>query len=310
MHRSRFFRTLLLVALVVGLLVASPWIDVRVSLRDNVASAIDLFGRSGEPEAPPAAAEPFWDEGTGAPIVAPPAGAPMSFADLADAVKPAIVNIQATLTTPAEQTRPRRSPFGFPIPMPRTPRAGQGTGFVISPDGYVITNNHVIGETSTSITVVQTNDGRDLDAEVVGRDPKTDIALIKVDADGAAGRCALGDSDAMRVGEWVMAVGNPLGLEHTVTAGIVSAKHRVIIDPQGEQRRFDDFIQTDAAINPGNSGGPLLNLSRRGDRHQHGDQSVGPTRHRLRGADQHGEADPPAAAAPRATGHARLARRT
>jgi serine protease Do len=99
-----------------------------------------------------------------------------------------------------------------------------------------------------------------LEAEIVGRDPKTDVALIRVKTEQELPYLPLGDSDKIRPGDWVVAVGNPFGLEHTVTAGIVSAKHRQINDPRSESRRFDDFIQTDAAINPGNSGGPLLNL--------------------------------------------------
>jgi serine protease Do len=128
-----------------------------------------------------------------------------------------------------------------------------GSGFVISADGYIVTNNHVI-EGTDSITVLF-NDGRELPAEVVGRDPKTDVALIRVETDEELFALPLGDSEIVRPGEWVVAIGNPFGLEHTVTAGIISAKHRVI-----GQGSYDDFIQTDAAINPGNSGGPLINL--------------------------------------------------
>ena len=149
--------------------------------------------------------------------------------------------------------------FGFPFPVPRRPSQGMGTGFIISADGHVVTNNHVI-ENFDEI-LVQLNDGREVEAKVIGRDPSTDIALLKVEVDGKLPELKLGDSDAMRPGDWVVAIGNALGLENTVTAGIVSAKHRVINEPGGEQRRFDDFLQTDAAINPGNSGGPLLNLA-------------------------------------------------
>jgi serine protease Do len=134
-----------------------------------------------------------------------------------------------------------------------------GTGFVISPDGYIATNNHVIEDVDTIEVHLLT--GEKLEAEIVGRDPSTDVALIRVKPEGPLSFLSLGDSDGVRPGDWVLAVGNPFGLEHTVTAGIVSAKHREINDPASMQRRFDDFIQTDAAINPGNSGGPLLNLS-------------------------------------------------
>jgi len=129
-----------------------------------------------------------------------------------------------------------------------------GSGFVISEDGYIVTNNHVI-EDVDKITVIF-EDETQLDATVVGRDPKTDIALIRVESDKKLFALPLGDSNAVRPGEWVVAIGNPFGLEHTVTAGIISAKHRVI-----GWGNYDDYIQTDAAINPGNSGGPLINLS-------------------------------------------------
>jgi len=154
--------------------------------------------------------------------------------------------------------------FGMPNFPFRVPQEGfrehkrqipsLGTGFVISSDGYIVTNNHVI-EDVEKITV-KFDDGKELPAEVVGRDPKTDIALIKVETEEPLFTLPLGSSEAVRPGEWVVAIGNPFGLEHTVTAGIVSAKHRDI-----DHGAYDDYIQTDAAINPGNSGGPLLNLA-------------------------------------------------
>jgi serine protease Do len=130
-----------------------------------------------------------------------------------------------------------------------------GSGFVISPDGYIVTNNHVVEDVDT-IEVAFSEEMPELEAVVVGRDPKTDIALLRVKTDRQLFALPLGDSEKVRPGDWVVAIGNPFGLEHTVTAGIVSAKHRVI-----GQGSYDDFIQTDAAINPGNSGGPLLNLA-------------------------------------------------
>ncbi len=264
MQRSRIWRTFLLVTLVVGGLVASPLVDVRVSFRDNVASAIDLFGEDEKDEPPAVSDEPFWNEGRGTPLTVPPAGAPMSFADLADAVKPAIVNIRTRTTEApeAEPQQPRRQQpfFGFPFGgVPRAPSQGMGTGFLISADGYVITNNHVIDNFDEII--VQLNDGSEKEAVVVGHDPNTDVALLKIESETTLPALPLGDSDAMRSGDWVIAIGNALGLENTVTAGIVSAKHRVINRRDQNQRRFDDFLQTDAAINPGNSGGPLLNLA-------------------------------------------------
>ncbi len=154
-----------------------------------------------------------------------------------------------------------RSPFGSGDPFdqffrefgdqPRRSVRSMGSGFVINANGHILTNNHVVDGT-TEITV-KLSDGRELSAKVVGRDPKTDLALLKVDATGLP-TIALGDSSELKVGEPVMAIGNPFGLEQTVTTGIVSATGRVI-----GQGPYDDFVQTDASINPGNSGGPLIN---------------------------------------------------
>ncbi len=128
-----------------------------------------------------------------------------------------------------------------------------GSGVIIDKEGYILTNNHVV-EKASSIKV-KLSDGKEYDAKVIGKDAKTDIALIKVNVKNSLPVAVLGDSDKLEVGDWVMAIGNPYGLDHTVTAGIVSAKGRVI-----GQGPYDDFIQTDASINPGNSGGPLFNL--------------------------------------------------
>jgi serine protease Do len=129
-----------------------------------------------------------------------------------------------------------------------------GSGFVIDKDGHIVTNNHVV-EGADKIKVILKN-GKEFDAEVKGRDPNTDLALIRIKPDNDLPVIELGDSDALKVGEWVLAIGNPFGLEHTVTAGIISAKGRVI-----GSGPYDDFIQTDASINPGNSGGPLINMA-------------------------------------------------
>jgi serine protease Do len=140
------------------------------------------------------------------------------------------------------------------------PRVGSGSGFIISDDGYILTNNHVV-ESATRVTVTLT-DRRQFDATVVGRDPNTDVAVLKVDAAGLP-TSRLGDSDAIDVGDWVLALGYPLSLGETVTAGIVSAKGKSIGIMQRNQDAaapLEHFIQTDAAINPGNSGGPLVNL--------------------------------------------------
>jgi serine protease Do len=140
----------------------------------------------------------------------------------------------------------------------RHPRGkGQGTGFIINKRGYILTNAHVI-ESSDDVRV-RLVDERELTAKVVGKDERTDLALLKIDAGGDLPVAPLGNSDEVQIGEWVVAIGNPFGLDHTVTAGIVSAKGRRDVRPGGSQSGFYDFIQTDASINPGNSGGPLIN---------------------------------------------------
>jgi serine protease Do len=194
---------------------------------------------------------------------------PPSFAGLADEVKHAVVNISTTQVIKGESLQPFaggdprfREFFGDDffkrffgdIPQGEMKTHALGSGFVIDKEGHILTNNHVV-EKATEIKV-KIQSGKEYDATVVGRDPKTDLALIraKPDADFPA-PALLGDSDAIRDGDWVMAVGNPFGLGHTVTVGIISAKGRVI-----GAGPYDDFLQTDAAINPGNSGGPLFNM--------------------------------------------------
>jgi len=248
-------KTLLFGAAVVIVLVASGRLDIDIAWNDSVAKAIDLFGND---DAAKTAAEPFWNEGSQQEPIAP-ASVPNTFADLAERAAPGVVNISTEKMVqghPLEEFFP--SPF-FQDPFGGSPHGKRrvpslGSGFVISKDGYIVTNNHVI-EDVDKITV-RFQDGTELPAEVVGRDPKTDVALIRVESDDELFALPLGDSEVVRPGEWVVAIGNPFGLEHTVTAGIVSAKHRNI-----QQGMYDDFIQTDAAINPGNSGGPLINLA-------------------------------------------------
>ncbi len=190
------------------------------------------------------------------------AGSPMvpaNFSDLADQVRDGVVNIQVTQTiSNAELPRFRRHPFGeffgpFGDSRPERKQEGVGSGCIISPDGYILTNNHVV-ENADQIRVKLAT-GKEFDARVIGLDPKTDLALIRMDGASDLKPLKLGDSDALRVGNWVVAIGSPFGLEQTVTAGIVSAKGRVI-----GSGPYDNFIQTDASINPGNSGGPLINL--------------------------------------------------
>ena len=255
-HRLGSF--ILLASLALVALVVSGALDIRVDWRKGEAQALDLFGSSDEDKGD----EAFWADGSNLPA-AEPRGVPNSFADLAERVSPGVVNIRTERTVTGTGMPQGLEEFFFGGPFGQQGRGRQpqerqvpslGSGFVISSDGYIVTNNHVI-EGTDSITVLFA-DGRELSAEVVGRDPKTDIALIRVQTDEELFALPLGDSESVRPGEWVVAIGNPFGLEHTVTAGIVSAKHRII-----GQGSYDDFIQTDAAINPGNSGGPLINLN-------------------------------------------------
>ncbi|MBW1896236.1 MAG: DegQ family serine endoprotease [Deltaproteobacteria bacterium] len=199
---------------------------------------------------------------------------PANFSDVASAVSPAVVNIRTEKTVRGggphfkrfQGPRGPQGPFGQDdpfhdfferffgdIPRREFKQRSLGSGFCIDKEGYIVTNNHVI-ENADKIKV-KLNNGKEFDAEIVGRDAKTDIALIKVAAWQGCQGVKFGDSDNLKVGEWVVAIGSPFGLEHTVTAGIVSAKGRVI-----GTGPYDDFIQTDASINPGNSGGPLINM--------------------------------------------------
>jgi serine protease Do len=183
----------------------------------------------------------------------------VNFADIAERINPSVVNIDATsLTTGSEEggtvdkngyVHPWESPHDRDI---ATPRRGTGAGLIIEPDGHILTNDHVIERADRII--VKLSDGRSLKAHVVGSDPDTDIALIKVDGAGPLPAAPLGDSSSLRVGEWVCAIGNPLAYEHTVTVGVVSFVGRKLFDLS-----LDNYIQTDAAINFGNSGGPLIN---------------------------------------------------
>ena len=144
--------------------------------------------------------------------------------------------------------------FFYGYERQQTPQVGTGSGVIISPDGYIVTNNHVIANSSQ--LEVTLNNNKTYEAEVIGTDADTDIALLKIDADDALPYLAFGDSDNAKIGEWVLAVGNPFNLTSTVTAGIVSAKARSL-----SARRTQSFIQTDAAVNPGNSGGALVNTN-------------------------------------------------
>jgi serine protease Do len=262
------------------------------ALRLGVAAA--LFA-AGLVYSPAVHAIRFWGEEEEKPVeraepevAAPDKPAPLvqglpNFADLAEALQPAVVNISTT--TPVEM--PQMGPGPHPGPRPFGPQGPQGpggqgdpfhefwepferyfgpmprqqkqrslgSGFILDRNGFIMTNNHVV-ENAEEI-IVSTSSDKEYKAKVVGRDPKTDLAVIKIEADNGDDLkpVVLGNSDNLRVGDWIFAIGNPFGLSSTVTAGIVSAKGRYI-----GQGSYDDFIQTDAAINPGNSGGPLVNL--------------------------------------------------
>jgi serine protease Do len=195
---------------------------------------------------------------------------PESFSSLAEMAGPAVVNIRAIRTTKSSgQGFPhfQKKPFGEEDRMPeffdrffdRPPhwnfnQRSLGSGFIIDKEGYVVTNNHVI-ENADEIQVIL-EDEKVYEAKIIGRDPNTDIALIKIRSDHHFAVVKIGDSDSLKTGQWVVAIGNPFGLENTVTAGIISAKGRIL-----ESGPYDEFIQTDASINPGNSGGPLLNMA-------------------------------------------------
>jgi serine protease Do len=193
---------------------------------------------------------------------------PADFSTLAEAARPGVVNIRTVRTIqgggpvykhffgePFGKENPFEDFFG---PGPKGPQRkfkhqSLGSGFILDREGHVVTNNHVV-ENADKIKV-KLADGKESEAQVVGRDPNTDLALIKIKGSNGLTPLPMGDSDKLRVGSWVLAIGSPFGLEQTVTTGIVSAKGRVI-----GAGPYDDFIQTDASINPGNSGGPLLNM--------------------------------------------------
>ncbi len=201
--------------------------------------------------------------------------ASQAFTRVARQATPAVVfiKVEKTIEAPRRQATPFGDPFDFFgddffrhfFGDPRTPRrqapprqqrqVGQGSGFIVTSDGYILTNNHVVRD-ADKITV-RLHDGREFDAEHIGGDPQSEVAVIKINSDDDLPVIQLGDSNVLEIGEWVIAIGNPFGLSETLTVGVVSAKGRSGIGLAD----YEDFIQTDAAINPGNSGGPLLNIN-------------------------------------------------
>jgi serine protease Do len=207
------------------------------------------------PNAPTVVADPNPRLTTVTPPATPPpvriqSGKPASFTDLVRVLAPTVVHIG---TVKHQDGGPLQSWLGG---GPGGQATGLGTGVIIQPDGLILTNHHVIRQ--ADVIQVRLEDRREYRAQVIGRDPETDLALIRIQAESPLPYAKLGDSDQLEIGEWVVAIGNPFGLDHTVTAGIVSAKGRRNINPGG-QRGYWNFIQTDASINPGNSGGPLIN---------------------------------------------------
>jgi serine protease Do len=194
------------------------------------------------------------------PASGPVAATAVNFADVVERLNPAVVNIDATARGEGRRRRgrtslpdPPDSPFDFPPRGDRdSPRRGAGSGFIIDADGSILTNYHVVDRAER--IVVKLSDGRTFRARTIGADPDTDIALIKIDGQSGLPVAPLGDSSGLRMGDWVCAIGNPLGYEHTVTVGVVSYLGRKLFDMS-----LDNYIQTDAAINFGNSGGPLIN---------------------------------------------------
>jgi len=226
-----------------------------------VASGLNLPHRS--------AAAKFWTEGAPGPVAqaapAPPTDPrerPPSFVELARRLQGTVVNISTTKAVGGPRRHPdlegRRDPWGdfferfFGHPRPFRGRS-LGSGVIVNAEGYILTNAHVVEQTAEIL--VRLSDRHEYAASIVGRDAKTDLALIKIAAEAPLAVATLGDSDALQIGEWVLAIGNPFGFEHSVTAGIVSGKGR---DLGGSP--YDQYIQTDAAINPGNSGGPLVSM--------------------------------------------------
>lgn len=195
----------------------------------------------------------------------------LSLSELVKNLKPSVVNISTTNVVKRRSSPFGGSPFGSPFegqedpfedffekffegaPQQEFKQSGLGSGFIISEDGFIVTNNHVV-EKANDIKIILES-GKSYKAEIIGKDPKTDLALLKIEPEEDLPAISFGRSDILDIGDWVVAIGNPFGLGHTVTAGIVSAKGRSL-----GLGSYDDFIQTDAAINPGNSGGPLFNL--------------------------------------------------
>jgi serine protease Do len=232
------------------------WLTAALTATIGVLVGI-MLATSGAPGAP--ASPPVAPAVAPAPPVmravapSPALGFPASFAEVADRANPAVVSID--VASRSRRRAPVRPTDDQPPPRrPETPRRGTGTGFIIDADGVILTNEHVIE--GAERVMVKLADGRSFRADIVGADPDIDVAVLRVDAGVPLPQVPLGDSDSVRVGEWVCAIGNPFAYEHTVTVGVVSYVGRKLFD-----QSLDHYIQTDAAISFGNSGGPLLNTA-------------------------------------------------
>lgn len=245
------FRQIVSLALLFSLLFSVSGCDMFVTSREQSPT-------TGQPDSTQGGTSTPSNLLTNSPVII----GPSNIADMVDKVSPAVVNIETETTVNSNDVffdndffREFFGTDGLP-PRPNV-QTGVGTGFLISSDGYILTNQHVI-EGASRISVRMSGEEKGYEAVVVGQDYELDLAIIKVQADKAFTTLDLGDSDRIRVGDWVVAIGNPYGLDHTVTVGVISAKGRPI---SIEDRVYRNLIQTDAAINPGNSGGPLLNTS-------------------------------------------------
>jgi serine protease Do len=251
MNRSSFIQSLGLLAVGAGLAVAVT--HVKVDWQTSLASPTASVAAEAKPALPP----PSTKQVTEARSLG------RTFAEVASQVSPAVVRISVakTMKTPQGRGMPPGferffgNPFGDdegPMAGPGGKQHGMGSGVVFDQKGYILTNNHVVeGADDVKVTFI---DGKTVSGKVVGTDPQSDLAVVKVDGVGVKA-VRFGDSDKIQVGEWTIAIGNPMGLDHTVTVGVLSAKGR-----PGQGKNYQEFLQTDASINPGNSGGPLVNL--------------------------------------------------
>jgi serine protease Do len=228
---------------------------ITLVLSSAIAFLVGVIIAGGVSRTPTVSTEPARRPATDKARAALASSAVVNFADVAERINAAVVNIDAASRTPAGRFSSRTLRSDEPQETPRdldTPRQGSGSGFIIDRAGYILTNHHVI-EDADRITVTLA-DGRSFRAEIVGVDPAIDVALVRIPESPSLPEAPLGNSDELRAGEWVCAIGNPLGYVHSVTVGVVSFIGRKLFD-----QSLDDYIQTDAAINFGNSGGPLIN---------------------------------------------------